>query len=190
MLHVDTDVHVPQVAENEEKTTWGRRVAEDKGRDAEEEHAGRPWPWKILSRLLGASPFSFAPLRRVVSPFFSSLAVRPDSGVQTLNTRLPQRSFAGSPHITIIATFRIATRENGAIMVRKQTLKKIGGSVATVLPKSMLDRFHLEAGDEVTVIETSDGLLITPFDPEFAAAMKVYERGAKKYRNALRQLAR
>jgi antitoxin MazE len=75
-------------------------------------------------------------------------------------------------------------------MVRKQTLKKIGGSVATVLPKSMLDRFHLEAGDEVTVIETSDGLLITPFDPEFAAAMKVYERGAKKYRNALRQLAR
>jgi len=75
-------------------------------------------------------------------------------------------------------------------MVRKQTLKKIGGSVATVLPKSMLDRFHLEAGDEVTVIETSDGLLITPFDTEFAEAMAAYERGAKKYRNALRQLAR
>jgi putative addiction module antidote len=75
-------------------------------------------------------------------------------------------------------------------MVRKQTLKKIGGSVATVLPKSMLDRFHLEAGDEVTVIETSDGLLITPFHPDFTAAMSAYERGAKKYRNALRQLAR
>ena len=54
----------------------------------------------------------------------------------------------------------------------------------------MLDRFHLEAGDEVSVIETSDGLLITPFDPEFATAMAAYERGAKKYRNALRQLAR
>jgi putative addiction module antidote len=75
-------------------------------------------------------------------------------------------------------------------MVRRQTLKKIGGSVATVLPKSMLDRFHLEAGDEVIVIETSDGLLITPYDPEFAAAMATYERGAKRYRNALRQLAR
>lgn len=75
-------------------------------------------------------------------------------------------------------------------MVRRQTLKKIGGSVGTVLPKSMLDRFHLEAGDEVTVIETSDGLLITPFDPEFAAAVAAYDRGAKKYRNALRQLAR
>ena len=75
-------------------------------------------------------------------------------------------------------------------MVRRQTLKKLGGSVATVLPKAMLDRFHLEAGDEVNVIETSDGLLITPFDPEFATAMAAYDRGAKKYRNALRQLAR
>lgn len=54
----------------------------------------------------------------------------------------------------------------------------------------MLDRFHLEAGDEVTVIETSDGLLITPFDPDFAIAMAAYERGAKKYRNALRELSR
>ncbi|HVX41973.1 MAG TPA: AbrB/MazE/SpoVT family DNA-binding domain-containing protein [Gemmatimonadaceae bacterium] len=75
-------------------------------------------------------------------------------------------------------------------MVRRQILKKIGGSVATVLPKSMLDRFHLEAGDEVTVIESSDGLLITPFDPDFATAVIAYERGAKKYRNALRELAR
>ena len=74
--------------------------------------------------------------------------------------------------------------------MRRQTLKKIGGSVATVLPKSMRDRFHLEAGDEVSVIETKDGLLITPFDPEFAKAMEAYERGAKKYRNALRQLSR
>ena len=75
-------------------------------------------------------------------------------------------------------------------MVRRQTLKKVGGFVATVLPKSMLDRFHLTAGDEVAVVETDDGLLITPFDPEFAEAMAAYERGAKKYRNALRQLAR
>ena len=75
-------------------------------------------------------------------------------------------------------------------MVRRQTLKKIGGSVATVLPKSMLDRVHLQAGDTVNVVETSDGLLITPFDPDFADAMAAYTRGARKYRNALRRLAR
>ena len=54
----------------------------------------------------------------------------------------------------------------------------------------MLDRFHLEAGDAVNVVETSEGLLITPFDPDFAEAMTTYARGAKKFRNALRQLSR
>ena len=73
---------------------------------------------------------------------------------------------------------------------RRQTLKKIGGSVATVLPKSMLDRFHLEAGDEVLVVETDRGLLVTPFDPDFEEAMEIYARGAKKFRNAMRELAR
>ena len=75
-------------------------------------------------------------------------------------------------------------------MVRRQTLKKVGGSVATVLPKSMIERFQLDAGDEVYVVETSEGLLITPFDPDFADAMTAYARGAKKFRNALRTLAR
>jgi len=73
---------------------------------------------------------------------------------------------------------------------RRQTLKKIGGSVATVLPKSMLERFHLDAGDEVMVVETDQGLLVTPFDPDFEQAMEAYGRVAKKYRNALRELAR
>jgi antitoxin MazE len=75
-------------------------------------------------------------------------------------------------------------------MTRTQTLKKIGGSVAAVLPKPMLDRFHLEAGDKIHVVETPEGLLITPFDPDFDEAMEVYARGAKKFRHALRELAR
>jgi SpoVT / AbrB like domain. len=75
-------------------------------------------------------------------------------------------------------------------MAKTHTLKKIGGSVATVLPKSMLERFHLDAGDKVYVLETADGLLITPFDPDFGDTMAAYERGARKFRNALRELAR
>jgi putative addiction module antidote len=75
-------------------------------------------------------------------------------------------------------------------MAKRQTLKKIGGSVATVLPKQMLERLNLEAGDEVSVMETPDGILITPFDPDFAEAMALYEVIAKRYRNALRELAR
>ena len=74
--------------------------------------------------------------------------------------------------------------------MRSLRLQKLGGSVAAVLPKPMLDRLHLEAGDEVHVIETPDGLHLTPFDPDFADAIAIYQRGARKYRNALRELDR
>jgi putative addiction module antidote len=74
-------------------------------------------------------------------------------------------------------------------MTQTQKLRKLGGSVATIIPKPMLDRLHLEAGDEIFLVETEDGLMLTPFDPDFADAMEAYERGAKKYRNALRKLA-
>ena len=40
------------------------------------------------------------------------------------------------------------------------------------------------------VIETEQGLLVTPFDPEFDEAMREYAKIARKYRNALRELAR
>lgn len=75
-------------------------------------------------------------------------------------------------------------------MVKRQTLKKVGGSVATVLPKAMLERLNLDAGDEVFVVETERGLLITPYDPAFAEGMAAYAKVAKRYRNALRQLAK
>lgn len=42
-------------------------------------------------------------------------------------------------------------------MVKRQTLKKVGGSVATVLPKAMLERLNLDAGDEVFSSRRSEG---------------------------------
>ena len=74
-------------------------------------------------------------------------------------------------------------------MVRKVTLRQMGGSIGATLPKDMADRLNLDAGDEVFIIETAEGLLITPYDPVFERAMAAYRRGARKYRNALRELA-
>jgi len=74
-------------------------------------------------------------------------------------------------------------------MVRSVKLRKMGGSVGATLPKDLADRLHLDAGDEVFVVATEDGLLITPYDPTFAKAMATYRRGARKYRNALRTLS-
>lgn len=73
-------------------------------------------------------------------------------------------------------------------MVRTVTLRKMGGSIGTTLPKDLADRFHLDAGDEVFVLPTERGLLLTPYDPAFARAMEAYREGAKRYRNALREL--
>lgn len=75
-------------------------------------------------------------------------------------------------------------------MIRTVKLRKMGGSVGATLPKDLAERLHLDVGDEVFVQATDEGLLITPYDPTFAKAMSVYRRGAKKYKNALRELAK
>jgi len=75
-------------------------------------------------------------------------------------------------------------------MVRKVTLRQMGGSVGATLPKDMAERLHVGAGDEVFVIETDRGVLLTPYDPDFQRAIVAYERTATKYRNALRELAK
>lgn len=75
-------------------------------------------------------------------------------------------------------------------MVRKITLRQVGGSIGATLPKDMAERLHVKPGDEVFAVETDRGILITPFDPAFDKAMAAYDRTASKYRNALRELAK
>lgn len=75
-------------------------------------------------------------------------------------------------------------------MVRSVKLRKMGGSIGATLPKDLAERLHMDVGDEVFVVATDRGLLITPYDPSFERAMAAYRRGAKKYKNALRELAK
>jgi len=75
-------------------------------------------------------------------------------------------------------------------MVKEVSVRRMGGSVGATLPREMAERFELEPGDKLFAIDTPEGILLTPYDPEFAADFAVYRRGAKKYRNALAELAR
>jgi putative addiction module antidote len=75
-------------------------------------------------------------------------------------------------------------------MVREVRLRQVGGSIGATLPKDMADRLHLEAGDRVLVVETAQGILLTPFDPEVEAGLAIAAKAAKQYRNALRELAK
>ena len=74
-------------------------------------------------------------------------------------------------------------------MAREVKLRQADGSVSATLPKDMADRFHLEAGDRVLAVETEQGILLTPYDPETERALTAVAKAAKKYRNALRKLA-
>ncbi len=75
-------------------------------------------------------------------------------------------------------------------MVRKVTLRQVGGSIGATLPKDMTERLHLAVGDRVLAVETAEGILLTPFDPDVEEGLALAARAAKKYRNALRELAR
>ena len=75
-------------------------------------------------------------------------------------------------------------------MIHEIKLRRAGGSISATLPKASTERFNLQAGDSVFAVETEDGILLTPYDPQFEATRKVYERGARKYRHALHELAK
>ena len=75
-------------------------------------------------------------------------------------------------------------------MPRAITLRRVGGSVGTTLPKEMVDRLDLAAGDRVLAIETEQGILLTPYTEDLEADLVATRHVAKRYRTALRELAR
>jgi putative addiction module antidote len=75
-------------------------------------------------------------------------------------------------------------------MVRELTLRQVGGSIGATIPKDMADRLHLAAGDRVLAVETDQGILLTPYDPDVEAGLTIAAHTAKKFRNALRELAK
>lgn len=75
-------------------------------------------------------------------------------------------------------------------MAKEIKIRRSGGSLSATLPKEYAEHFNLAEGDRAFVLQTENGILITPYDPDFEKAMKVYKRGAKKYRDALKELAK
>lgn len=75
-------------------------------------------------------------------------------------------------------------------MTRQVKLRRMGGSVGATLPKEMAERYHFAVGDEVLAVETSHGILLTPYDPTVEEGLAIAAEAEKRYQNALRKLAK
>jgi putative addiction module antidote len=73
--------------------------------------------------------------------------------------------------------------------MRKLKLAALGESLGVILPKEILERLRVEAGDVLYVLETPKGIELTPFDPDIARQIDVAESVLREDREALKKLA-
>lgn len=69
-------------------------------------------------------------------------------------------------------------------------IRKIGNSQGVVLPKEMLDRLGLAEGDVLYVSESAEGIKLSPYDPDFEAALESNRDYMKRHKNALHALSK
>lgn len=65
----------------------------------------------------------------------------------------------------------------------------VGNSSGIVLTKEMLAKLRVGKGDTLYVTETSSGLELTPYNPDFAVQMDMAENIMRENRDILKKLA-
>ncbi len=73
--------------------------------------------------------------------------------------------------------------------MRPLKLTQIGNSVGVILPKEILARLKVGKGDTLFVTEASDGVTLTPYDPELEEQLELARAFMHEYRDTFRQLA-
>ncbi len=68
-------------------------------------------------------------------------------------------------------------------------VRQVGNSSAVILPKDVMSRLRLEKGDAVNLVETADGVLITPYDDGVSQQMELATKVMRENRNMLKKLA-
>jgi putative addiction module antidote len=69
------------------------------------------------------------------------------------------------------------------------TIRKIGNSDGVILPKDILERLGVKAGDELQVQINADGLTLTVPNEQFTRQLAHAERFMDRYKIALKKLA-
>jgi putative addiction module antidote len=69
-------------------------------------------------------------------------------------------------------------------------ITQIGNSLGLILPKEILTALKVSKGDSLMCSETTNGVQLTPYDPEVARQLEAGREFAKEYRDTLRALAK
>lgn len=70
-----------------------------------------------------------------------------------------------------------------------RTISKIGNSAGVTLPAELMERLGLAVGDKVHLTATEDGILLSPYDPDFEEALALSHEVMKDYRDTLKALS-
>jgi len=70
------------------------------------------------------------------------------------------------------------------------TIRAIGNSSGVLLPKELLELLNVKQGDKLFVTRTPDGVVLKPYDEDFAEQMTLAREIMRKDRNILRELAK
>ncbi len=74
-------------------------------------------------------------------------------------------------------------------MTNKLKVTTIGNSTGVIIPKELLEKLRVSKGDTLFVVETSNGIELTPYNPEFANQMELAEKVMREDRDVLKKLA-
>jgi putative addiction module antidote len=86
--------------------------------------------------------------------------------------------------------YNCGTFKTGSLAMATVKLTTVGNSVGVVLPRELLAKLRVEKGDTLYVLETPDGIELTPYRPDFGEQMDAAESIMREHRDVLRKLAR
>ena len=72
----------------------------------------------------------------------------------------------------------------------KLKIAQVGNSLGVILPKKVIAHLKVAKGDEVSCTETANGIELTSYDPDFEKKLEAARRVTRRYRNALKELAK
>ncbi len=72
----------------------------------------------------------------------------------------------------------------------KLKVSQVGNSLGVILPKAVTARLKIAKGDVLSYSETAHGIELTSYDPEFDKKLEAARKITRRYRNALKELAK